>query len=36
MDANGSFYGTFDLANQARQQRGARIAGPALECSLGW
>jgi hypothetical protein len=31
MDANGLFYGTFDPADQARQQRGARIAGPALE-----
>jgi len=31
MDANGLFYGTFDPADQARQQRGERIAGPALE-----
>ncbi len=31
MDANGLFYGTFDPADQARQQRGELIAGPALE-----
>ncbi len=31
MDANALFYGTFDPADQARQQRGERIAGPALE-----
>jgi len=31
MDANGLFYGTFDPADQARQQRGERIAGPKLE-----
>ncbi len=31
MDANALFYGTFDLADQKRQQRGERIAGPALE-----
>jgi mono/diheme cytochrome c family protein len=31
MDANALFYGTFDKAAQARQQRGERIEGPALE-----
>jgi hypothetical protein len=31
MDANALFYGTFDPADQARQQRGERIAGPKLE-----
>jgi hypothetical protein len=31
MDANGLFYGTFDVADQARQQRAQRIPGPALE-----
>ncbi len=31
MDANGLFYGTFDPADQERQQRGERIAGPALQ-----
>lgn len=31
MDANGLFYGTFDPTDQARQLRGERIAGPALE-----
>ncbi len=31
MDANALFYGTFDRADQVRQQRGQRIAGPALE-----
>jgi len=31
MDTNALFYGTFDPADQARQQRGQRIAGPALE-----
>ena len=31
MDANALFYGTFDPAGQARQQRGERIDGPALE-----
>lgn len=31
MDANALFYGTFDAADQARQQRGERIAGPKLE-----
>ncbi len=31
MDANALFYGTFNPADQARQQRGQRIAGPALE-----
>ena len=31
MDANALFYGTFDPADQARQQRGEPIAGPALE-----
>ncbi len=31
MDANALFYGTFDPSDQARQLRGERIAGPALE-----
>jgi hypothetical protein len=31
MDANALFYGTFDPKDQARQQRGQRITGPALE-----
>jgi hypothetical protein len=31
MDANALFYGTFDPADQARQQRGQRIAGAKLE-----
>ena len=31
MDANALFYGTFDPKGQARQQRGQRIAGPAME-----
>ena len=31
MDANALFYGTFDPAGQARQQRGGRIDGPALQ-----
>ena len=31
MDANALFYGTFDSAAQARQQRGERIAGPNLQ-----
>jgi len=31
MDANALFYGTFDPADQARQLRGERIAGPKLE-----
>ncbi len=31
MDANALFYGTFDPEDQARQQRGERIVGPALE-----
>jgi len=31
MDANALFYGTFDPADQARQQRGERIAGVKLE-----
>ncbi len=31
MDANALFYGTFDPADQARQQRGERIAGAKLE-----
>lgn len=30
MDANALFYGTFDVEDQARQLRGERIAGPAL------
>ena len=31
MDANVLFYGTFDPQDQARQQRGQRIAGPKLQ-----
>lgn len=31
MDNNALFYGTFDPEDQARQQRGERISGPALE-----
>jgi hypothetical protein len=31
MDANALFYGTFDPADQARQQRGERIAGPKIQ-----
>jgi hypothetical protein len=31
MDTNALFYGTFDPADQRRQQRGERIAGPKLE-----
>jgi hypothetical protein len=31
MDANALFYGTFNPEDQARQQRGERIAGPGLE-----
>ena len=31
MDANALFYGTFNPADQARQQRGERIDGPGLE-----
>lgn len=31
MDANALFYGTFKPEDQARQLRGERIAGPALE-----
>jgi mono/diheme cytochrome c family protein len=31
MDSNALFYGTFDFADQDRQQRGERIAGPALQ-----
>ncbi|MBN2475128.1 MAG: hypothetical protein JXB62_11005, partial [Pirellulales bacterium] len=31
MDANALFYGTFDPAAQAIQQRGGQIAGPALQ-----
>lgn len=31
MDANALFYGTFDPADQARQQRGESILGPKLE-----
>lgn len=31
MDANALFYGTFNTANQAKQLRGERIAGPDLE-----
>lgn len=31
IDANALFYGTFNHADQARQQRGERIAGPELQ-----
>lgn len=31
MDANALFYGTFDPADQARQLKGERITGPALD-----
>ncbi len=31
MDTNVLFYGTFDPVDQARQQRGERISGPAIE-----
>ena len=31
MDTNVLFYGTFDPADQSRQQRGERIKGPAIE-----
>ena len=31
MDANALFYGTFDAEDQARQRRGERIEGPALQ-----
>ena len=31
MDANALFYGTFDPADQRRQQRGERITGPMLQ-----
>ena len=31
MDANALFYGTFDPDDQARQLRGERIEGPALQ-----
>ncbi|HUT77739.1 MAG TPA: hypothetical protein VM285_08645, partial [Polyangia bacterium] len=31
MDTNALFYGTFDRADQKRQQRGERIEGPKLE-----
>ena len=31
MDANALFYGTFDPADQARQQRGERIEGIKLK-----
>jgi hypothetical protein len=31
MDTNALFYGTFEPADQARQQRAERIAGPKLE-----
>jgi hypothetical protein len=31
MDANALFYGTFDVADQARQLRGEQITGPDLE-----
>ena len=31
MDANALFYGTFKPSDQARQKRGERIEGPALQ-----
>lgn len=31
MDTNALFYGTFDKADQVRQQRGERIAGPKVQ-----
>ena len=31
MDANALFYGTFDPADQARQQQGQQIEGPKLQ-----
>ena len=31
MDTNALFYGTFNPADQARQQRGERIAGPEIQ-----
>jgi hypothetical protein len=31
MDANALFYGTFNMEDQARQQRGERIEGPGVE-----
>jgi mono/diheme cytochrome c family protein len=31
MDTNALFYGTFDPADQARQQKGEKIVGPKLE-----
>lgn len=31
MDANALFYGTFNIADQERQQRGERIEGPELQ-----
>ena len=31
MDANALFYGTFDMADQARQQAGQRIEGPKIQ-----
>jgi len=31
MDANALFYGTFDMADQARQQAGQRIEGPKVQ-----
>jgi hypothetical protein len=31
MDANALFYGTFELADQAKQQAGQRIAGPKIQ-----
>ena len=31
MDTNALFYGTFDPADQKRQQRGERIEGPKME-----
>ena len=31
MDSNVLFYGTFDPADQVREQRGERIAGPKLQ-----
>jgi len=31
MDVNALFYGTFDSADQARQQAGQRISGPKIQ-----
>ena len=31
MDTNALFYGTFNVADQERQQQGERISGPEIE-----